>query len=184
MVFCGQIHLKTEGIIVTISKKLYTAFGVAFAFTLILGITAWISITSIGNQVKSSSTSTRRLEIAGEMGVLASNMLSDERGMIVRTLLKDEAKVEEYNSQFRDDAAKRQDLLKELKTLATSDKDKKLIEEMLGRYDQRVAGHEQLYQLVKAGDGAGAAALQGNILLPMSKASQATVDALRKSATE
>ena len=168
----------------TISKKLYASFGAALAFTLILGITSWFSLTRIGNQVKISSSSTHKLELAGEVETLTANMLSTERGMTVRTLLKDQDKVEEYNSQFRDYVAKRQDVLKEDKSLATSEKARQLIQEMLDSYEQRIQGHDSLYRLAKAGDGVEAAALQSGSLLTMAKASQARVESLKQIATE
>lgn len=173
-----------EGEVMTLSRKLYAAFGAALVFTLILGVTAWVSITRIGDQVKVSAASTRRLEIAGEMGTLSSEMLSSERGIIVRTLLKDAAKVDQYHADFLEDASHRQDLLKAEKELATSDKDRQIIDEMTAQYAQRIEAHDKLYALARSGDGAAAAALQGGTLLPMSKASQASVDALRKVATE
>jgi methyl-accepting chemotaxis protein/methyl-accepting chemotaxis protein-1 (serine sensor receptor) len=168
----------------TLSKKLYAAFGAALAFTLILGVTAWVSITRIGDQVKVSAASTRKLEIAGELGTLASEMLSSERGIIVRTLLKDAAKVDQYHADFLEEANRRQDLLKAEKDLATSDKERQTIEALIGRYEERVEAHNKLYALARSGDGAAAASLQGGTLLPMSKAAQASVDALRKVATE
>ena len=168
----------------TISKKLFASFGAALTFTLILGITAWISLNRIGTQVKASSSSTHKLELAGEVETLTSNMLSTERGMIVRTLLKDQQKVEEYNSQFQYYAAKRQEILKEDKTMATSEKARQLIQEMSDSYEQTVQAHEELHRLAKAGDGAGAAALQSGTLLAMAKASQGRVDSLKQIAIE
>jgi len=168
----------------TISKKLYASFGAALGFTLIMGATAWNSLTHIGSQVKVSSSSTHKLELAGEVETLTSNMLSTERGMIVRTLLRDQQRVEEYQSQFHDYAAKRQEILKEEKILATSEKARQLIQEMLDSDEQRVQAHEELYRLAKTGDGPGAAALQSGALLTMAKASQTNVDSLKQIATE
>ena len=86
--------MEPEGESVTISKKLYAAFGMTLVLTLSLGITAWLSLTHIGNEASVSSKSTRKLQLACEMTTLTSNMFSAERGMVVRTLLKDEAKLE------------------------------------------------------------------------------------------
>ncbi|MBB5060316.1 methyl-accepting chemotaxis protein/methyl-accepting chemotaxis protein-1 (serine sensor receptor) [Granulicella aggregans] len=168
----------------TISKKLYAAFGTALVFTLILGITAWTCLTHIGNEVTLSSKSTHKLQLAGKMTTLTSNMLSLERGMVIRTLLKDEAKVEEYNSQFRDDAAKRQDLLKEDKSLATDPRVIQIIDEMSDGYEKRLQAHDELYRLAKAGDGPGAAALQSGTLMTMAKTSEAKFQSLQQIATQ
>lgn len=168
----------------TISKKLYVSFGAAIGFTLALGITAWLSLTHIGAQVKISSSSTHKLELAGEMATLTGNMLSAERGMVVRALLKDQAKLEEYNSQFHDSAVKRQELLKEDQALVTNEKARQLIQEILDSYEKRMQTHDDFYQLAKAGDGAGATALQSSTLLAMAKTNQAKIDSLKQIATE
>ncbi|MBB5057251.1 hypothetical protein HDF16_001936 [Granulicella aggregans] len=131
----------------TISRKLYTSFCAALAFTLILGITAWSSLTHIGNEISISSKSTRKLELAGEMGNLTGNMLSLERGMVVRSFLKDALVIEEYNLQFHDDAAKRQELLKEDKALSTSPKALQVLQDMLDSNGKRVQTHDEFYQL-------------------------------------
>ncbi|MBB5061248.1 methyl-accepting chemotaxis protein/methyl-accepting chemotaxis protein-1 (serine sensor receptor) [Granulicella aggregans] len=162
----------------TISKKLYASFGTASAFALILGVTSWLSLTHIGDQIKISASHTHKLEMAGKVGALTSDMLSVERGMVVRAFLKDDELIEKYNVQFRDDAAERQELLKEYETLTTSDKARQFLREMLGSYEQRLQAHDELYRLAKAGDGVGAAALQKNSLMPMANASQASIKSL------
>jgi len=168
----------------TISKKLYSSFGAALTATLVLGITAWTSMTHIGDQIKVSSSSTHKLELAGEVETLTGNMLSSERGMIVRTLLRDQDAVEEYNAQFLDEAAKRQEILKEERTLATSDQARQLIDDLINSYEARLQAHDQLHRLTKAGDGVGAGALQKGTLLAMAKATQAKVDSLKQISLE
>jgi methyl-accepting chemotaxis protein/methyl-accepting chemotaxis protein-1 (serine sensor receptor) len=164
----------------TISRKLYTAFGAALAFTFILGIAAWTSLTHIGSEISISSASTRKMQLAGEMGILTSNMLSAERGMVVRSLLKDEGKVEEYNSQFHDEAEKRQSLLKEDRTLSTSPKAIELMGALIDGYGNMIQTHNELYRLAKSGDGVAAAALQAGTLLAMAKTSEANFQTLQQ----
>ena len=163
----------------TISKKLYTSFGVALAFTLILGITAWISLTHIQSQIKLSSASTRQLELAGDVETLTSNMLSGERAIVVRTVLKDQAKVEEYNSQFLETAAKRQEILKEETSLATTEKEKDLLRELTESYEPTLQAHQALYRLAKAGDGLGAGESQSSTLA-MAKATGLRAQTLKQ----
>jgi methyl-accepting chemotaxis protein/methyl-accepting chemotaxis protein-1 (serine sensor receptor) len=168
----------------TISRKLYTSFGAALAFTFILGITAWSSLTHIRNEISISSRSTRELQIAGEMETLTSDMLSLERGMVVRSFLKETQVIEGYNSQFHEDAARWQELLKEDKALATNPKVLQILQEMIDSYDKRVSLHDELYQIAKTGDGAASAALQKNTLSTITKESQAKMASLSKIASE
>ncbi|RXH53924.1 Methyl-accepting chemotaxis protein [Granulicella sibirica] len=103
--------------------------------------------------------------------------------MVSRTLLKDQDKVEEYNSQFHDDVAKRQEILKEYISVSTSEKAKGLLQELIDSYDARVQAHEALYRLAKAGDGVGAGALQASTLTEMAKATGIKVQELKQIAT-
>jgi methyl-accepting chemotaxis protein/methyl-accepting chemotaxis protein-1 (serine sensor receptor) len=167
----------------TISKKLYASFTTALTFTIVLGVTAWSSLTHIGTQITISSGSTHKLQLAGELATLSSEMLSAERGMIVRTLLKDQDMVEDYNTQFLDYAAKRQEVLKEDLSLATNPTARQLMQDMLDSYEPRLKAHGDLYRLARAGDGVGAGALQKTVLLVMEKASQAQIDSLQQIAT-
>jgi len=162
----------------TISRKLYTSFGAALAFTFILGIIAWTSLTHIGDQIKASSSSTRKLELAGKIGTLTVAMVSSERGMVIRAFLKDQETIEKYNSQFHDDAAKRQELLKEDRKLSTSQKAIALMNAMLASYEKRLNAHNELYRLTKAEDGVGATSYLVGTLFQMQKESLESVETM------
>jgi methyl-accepting chemotaxis protein/methyl-accepting chemotaxis protein-1 (serine sensor receptor) len=164
----------------TISRKLYASFGAAFAFTLILGMAACISLSRIGSQIKISASHTYKLELAGKIATLTSDMLSLDRGIVVRAFLKDMPMIEEYNSKFRDDVTERQSLLKEYGMLTTSEKNRQLIQEMMGSTEQTLQVQDQLYRLAKAGDGVGGAALQKETIAARAKVSQASVDAMKQ----
>jgi methyl-accepting chemotaxis protein len=163
-----------------ISVKLYSSIGAALAFTAILGITSWMSLTHIGSQTRVSAASTHKLEMAGNVGILTSDMLSVERGMVVRAFLREPDLVEKYNSQFHEDATKRQEILKEYELLTTSDKARQLIRQMLSSYEEMLGAHDQLYLLAKAGDGVAAAAQQKNALMPIAIASQASAESMQQ----
>ena len=167
----------------TISRKLYLSFGVALAFTLILGTTTWITLTRIKTQISLSSSSTRQLELAGDVETLTSNMLSQERAIVVRTVLKDQAKVEEYNSQFLETAAKRQEIIQEEASSATSEKAKLILRELTESYEPTLQAHQALYRLAKAGDGLGAGESQSSTL-PMAKATGLRAQTVKQIANE
>jgi len=163
----------------TISKKLYTSFGAAILFTLILGLTAWISLVHIGNQIKVSAASTHKLGMASQLESLTQDILSLERGMVIRTFTKNPEKVDEYNLQFHVDAEKRQEIIKEYLQVTTSDKARGMLHEMAESNEARLQAHEELYQLAKSGDGMAAAALQKGKLKVMAEALQAQEETLK-----
>lgn len=168
----------------TIGKKLYAAFGTALAFTLILGITSWTSLTHISSQIKVSASHSHKVELISKVGTLTTNMLSIQRGMIVRTFLKDQQMIDDYNSEFREDVAKRQDLLKEYETITTSQKNLQLIRDLLGSDEQTLKAQDELYRLAKAGDGVAAASLQKSTLSVMAKRSLASVEVIQQQASQ
>jgi methyl-accepting chemotaxis protein/methyl-accepting chemotaxis protein-1 (serine sensor receptor) len=157
----------------TIGRKLYASFGASFAFTIILGVTSWTSLTHIGNQTGLSTAATRKLQLANQMEALGSNMLSSERGMVIRTFLKNPEKIDEYHSQFRADVAKQQDILRQERGLESDPRVNQLIEATTDSYPNRLEANDALYRLAMQGDGLGAATLQGGALLTMAKASEA-----------
>jgi len=167
----------------TISKKLYASFGAALAFTLILGISAWMSLAHIRTQTRVSSTSTHKLALGGQMDALTENMLSLERGMVVRAFTKDVEIVDTYNAGFRDDLAKRQQLVKEYDSIVTSEKAKQILQSIAASYDARMEAHDELYRLCRAGDGVAAAALQRGKLKAMAEKTDAQILELQQIAT-
>jgi len=167
----------------TISRKLYASFGAAVAFTIVLGITSWISLNRIGNQIKISSGHSHKLEMAGKIATLTSDMLSVNRGMIVRTFLKDQPMIEEYNTLFHADLTEREGLLNQYEILTTSVANRQRIKQILDSDEPTLQTQDQLYRLAKAGDGIGAAALQKGTIAPRAKATQEIVEAIKQVAT-
>jgi methyl-accepting chemotaxis protein/methyl-accepting chemotaxis protein-1 (serine sensor receptor) len=167
----------------TISRKLYASFGAALAFTMILGVTSWISLTRISDQIKVSSGHSHKLELAGKVVALTSDMLSLDRGIAVSTFSKEPAVVEEYNEKFHDDATERQSILKEYEILTTSESNRQRIREILSSDAQTMEVQDQLYRLATAGDGVGAAALLKETIAPRANVTQASVETIKQVAS-
>jgi methyl-accepting chemotaxis protein/methyl-accepting chemotaxis protein-1 (serine sensor receptor) len=110
-------------------------------------------------------------------------MFSAERGMIIRAFMKDQPMIEEYSSQFRDDMAERESILKEYAILTTSETNRQRVKEILDSNEPTMHAHDQLYRLATAGDGVGATSLLVGTLMPRAKATQASVEAIKQVAT-
>jgi methyl-accepting chemotaxis protein len=168
----------------TISKKLYTAFGIAISFTFILGITAWTSLSHISTLTQASAISARKLALAGEMEVLTQEMLSLERAMITRSFVKDQAQIDIYNSQFQAADERRQEIVKEYLTIATDESALSILHGIAERHEARLQAHDSLYQSTRTGDGVAAMALQKSTVLPMATKSNADMKALEQIADQ
>jgi methyl-accepting chemotaxis protein len=167
----------------TISKKLYASFGAAIVFTLVLGLAAWVSLVRIGDQIKVSASSTHKLALAGQLETLDQDILSLERGMVIRTFTKNLDKVDKYNDQFHADAEKRRAIVEEYLRVTTSDRARQILREMVTSSETRAEVHEELYRLAKSGDAVGAAALQVGKLKFVAEAQEAQEEEMKGIAT-
>ena len=168
----------------TISRKLYAAFGALITFTIVLGAVAAISLSRITDQIRVSAASTHKLELAGNIASLTSEIFSVERAMVIRTLLKDHAAIEDYKKLSIDDAAKRQAVTREFLGITTSAQSRALLQEMYDSYPDFVNMQTELYQLAIKGDGAGAARLQVGPLLQIQKTAAAHAESLKEVARD
>ncbi len=85
----------------TIGKKLFLSFSAALALTLLVGIVSLLSIDSLGtatgNLIKVNS---RRLYLAGEVNTITSDIQAEERGILARYYMKDQATMDKYSQAF------------------------------------------------------------------------------------
>ncbi|MBB6142636.1 methyl-accepting chemotaxis protein/methyl-accepting chemotaxis protein-1 (serine sensor receptor) [Silvibacterium bohemicum] len=167
----------------TINKKLYASFGAALSFTLILGITAWLSLAHIQTQTRVSSASTHKLALSGQLEFHTANMLSLERGMVIRAFTKDADVVEKYDSAFRENLTKSQELIKEYQSITTSEQARQILQDLAASNDARLQAHDDLYRLSRTGDGVASAAFQKGKLSPMAEKSDAQIKALAQIST-
>src|SRR5271168_2520788 len=101
----------------SIGKKLFIGVGVLVAFTFTLGITAYWSLSSVGDRMHAIVDGTaQKQRMAGRVDTDASDLLAEDRGILVRGYMKDQATVEKYNQQF---AATVEDVQNNLSTIRT-----------------------------------------------------------------
>ena len=79
----------------TIGKKLLMSFGAALALTLVVGLVALESLGSLAASLnKVINVNDRKQFLAGDINVAASECRSLERGVLLRSYMKDKATVE------------------------------------------------------------------------------------------
>jgi methyl-accepting chemotaxis protein len=168
----------------TISKKLYASLGALIGLLLILGAAAWIEFNGISDQVTSSSVSTHKLALAGEIQILSGEMLSLERGMIARTYIKDTDGVDKYNATFQDDISRRQAIIKEFQGISTSSVSKEILQGFTDGYESRTQVHDQLYAACKSSDAAAAESLMKDKVMAIAATSEVNAQKLEEIATQ
>ena len=108
----------------TIGKKLFSSFGACVALTLAVGGTSLWLISSLGSSInKVAHVTARKQFLAAEIDGAESNMLAAERGILIRSMMKDAAlmpNVDNYLGAhgFMDSPAiNRQELLNDIRVL-------------------------------------------------------------------
>jgi methyl-accepting chemotaxis protein len=168
----------------TISKKLYTSLGAIVALVLILGTAAWTEFSAISTQVVATIASTHKLALAGEIHTLTADMLSQERGMLVRTYSKEPELVEKYSAGFSEDLDKRLDVVKEFQSIATAPAAKEALQSFEDHYASRKELHQQFVELCKAGDGTAAAAMMTGKMIALADENEARSQTLAQIANQ
>ncbi len=106
----------------TISKKLMLSFGAMLAMVLFLGYSAVSSVDTLGSQLKTATTTTaRKTEIAGQLAADAARMRVGQRGIIMFSMMKDQAGAKQSAGVFVDSAADIRKLLEELRPLIVTE---------------------------------------------------------------
>jgi methyl-accepting chemotaxis protein len=175
----------------TIGKKLLMSFGAMLALTVVVSVVSLLGSSSLGAQVGSiTKVEARKQFLAGEINTVTSDFIAEERGILVRGLLKEQAKMDEYNQDFRDSSALLKKRVDELALLAETADGRRLVAELQNNFDSISQIHEKVYRLASSGQMDGAVQMVKDTLMPlalqMSTAGERTVtlqqDMLEKAA--
>ena len=152
----------------TIEKKLLMSFGAMLALTLVVSGVALLGSRSLGTQVDNlTKVEARKLFLAGEVNTVTSDFIAEERGILVRGLQKDQAKMDEYNQQFRESADRLKKRLDELALMAETAEGRQMVAELQSSADRIAQVHEGMCRLVSSGQTEAAVPMFENTLLPV-----------------
>ena len=115
----------------TIGKKLFFGVGTLVVFTFALGLTAFFSMSSVGDRMHSVIARTvKKQSLAHEMDRDASDLLAETRGIEVRGFAKDAPAIEAYNQQFNTTADDLRGSIASILPLIAKPEDKQSISEI------------------------------------------------------
>ena len=166
---------------VSFAKKLGIAFAAMLIFTLAIGIASTTAISSLTEEFDNAAIrAAKRLELAGSIATNVSQMLSLERGSLVRLTMKDRAKAESYNNQFNETSTRLSQQIAEIRPLLITEADKRDIETIQNGLTAWSPDHADLWSAGAGKQIDGALAIHDKRTLPHAKQMQASADDLRQ----
>jgi len=163
----------------SIGKKLFSGVGLLVAFTFLLGTTAYWGLSSVGDRVHTIVDKTAQKEmLAGQVDTDASELLAEDRGILVRGYMKDPATVQKYNDQFAATAQELQTSLNTITPLLVDTQGKQSIQDLQDALEAMVAANRTIFNNTMAGDMTKASEVYAQNLLPAQKREQQVAAAL------
>jgi methyl-accepting chemotaxis protein len=122
----------------------------------------------------------KKLDLAGAMAINASDLLSLERGILVRLGMKDLPKAEGYHNSFNQRAQTITVQINEIRPLVMSEKGKAAIAGLAEDVASWTPRHQALWEKGRVGDLDGALGVYDQQTLPMAKKIQKNAEDLRQ----
>jgi len=157
----------------TIGKKLFLGVGASMALTLIVGGTAVWSIGSLGSSIdKIGNVNAKKRFLASEMNASVSAIIAAERGILVRSYMKDRAMVDQHNQDFRVGMASWKKNIDDFIPLLETGDNRRVLDEMQAGQDSINRAQEEFYRQAAAGQTDAAVVVEKDKILPELLASQ------------
>jgi methyl-accepting chemotaxis protein len=154
----------------TIGKKLMSSVGAMLLTLLVLAGASLYSISALDSELDNAANkSGKKLDLAGSLATNASEMLSFERGVLVRLSMKDLPKAEGYHNSFNDRAKLVADAITEFRPLINSERGKKDIDTLAADLASWSLAHQELWEKGRAGNLDGALTIYDKQTLPVAK---------------
>jgi methyl-accepting chemotaxis protein len=151
----------------TIGKKLFGSFGASLLLTLIVGGTSMWLISSLGASLnKTVNVSARKQLLAAQIDTNESDMLSAERGILIRAMLKDTALVTQYNQDFQNATSSMKTNLDALTALIETENGRRFVSAIETDREKAVQLHQEFLGLATAGKEAEATLVVKDKIIP------------------
>jgi methyl-accepting chemotaxis protein/methyl-accepting chemotaxis protein-1 (serine sensor receptor) len=137
----------------TIGKKLYLGVGSTVLLCLALGVCSLYYLTKIETIVRVNiAGSTQKVKLALIIRGAANDLISLDRGIVVRGFMKDLATMDEFQQEFASNTEKVKHTDEELNSLVVLAEAKQLIAEIDPLIDQAATANQAVYTAAKSGD--------------------------------
>ncbi|MGD0298771.1 MAG: methyl-accepting chemotaxis protein [Bryobacteraceae bacterium] len=165
----------------TVGKKLMFSIGAMLLILLVLAGSSLYSISTLGDELnKTANQTAKKLDTFGLMATNASEMLSFERGVLVRLTMKDVPKAEGYHNSFEEHARLLADEINEMRPLLQTEQGKRDIELVSTDLAGWSPAHRELWETGRAGNVEGALNIYDKQTLPLAKDMQKAIDDVKQ----
>ena len=167
----------------TLGTKLGISLG---GLTVMLALMAWSGIDSLGTAsdlfTNTSTSTARKLILAGEMDAAESDMVVAQRGVVLFTYSKNPEQVARAKRLFSESAARVKADLTEIRPLLVTDEAKRLTSSMEAGLSTWQAVYIDMERLVDSGNPEAATKILSDRIYPLAVALATDCDALTKTA--
>jgi len=151
----------------TIGKKLLGSFGASIALTLIVGGTSLWLISSLGASLQKTANATARKQLlAADIDMRESDMLSAERGILLRAMTKETALVAQYNQDYQNATTKMKADIDEMRPLIETASGHQVVNAIQADLEADIRLHQEFFTMVSAGRETEAASFMREKLIP------------------
>jgi methyl-accepting chemotaxis protein len=165
----------------TIGKKLMLSIGAMLLALLALAAASLYSISTLGDELnKTASQTSRKLDTFGAMATNASEMLSFERGVLVRLSMKDLPKAGGYHTSFGDRAKLILDEINEMRPMLVTEQGNKDMDVLSADLASWSPAHQELWETGRTGNLDRALSIYDKQTLPLAKEMQKATDDLKQ----
>src|SRR5277367_4053568 len=131
----------------TIGKKMMLSEGAMLLTLAVLAGSSLYSINGLDNQLDDMGNKTaKKSDLIGAISMHASEMLSFERGVLVRVSMKDMPKAEGYHNSFSEQTRLLQEQMNVLRPLIVSEQGRKAVDVLSAGIATWLPGHQELWE--------------------------------------
>lgn len=136
----------------TIGRKLLIGFGATLGLTLMASFVFLSNVGRLDSIVdKIVKLNSRKQILAGEMDALSSDLVALERGIVVRSFMKDDATMATYGRQFQETLSKIRRDLDEFEPLVETAEGKSTVQDVRNLLPRVSQVHDEFYRLAISG---------------------------------
>jgi methyl-accepting chemotaxis protein len=169
----------------TIGKKLILGVGAMLALTFALGLTAFLSMSSVGNRMRDILDKTvKKQTLAHRMDLDSSDLLAEDRGILVHGYMRDAATMEKHNQSFAATANDMEAAIKEIQPLLIRVQQKQEVQEMEDALGPVRQTNQSVFQDAIAGNMESAVSTYNDQFLPAEKRQKEAVAGVLKAQEE
>ncbi len=152
----------------TIGQKLFVSFAVMVLITLLISLVALVNISTLSATLEKVIYSTAvKQNLAGNMDTAVTELISIERGMGLKAVLRDRAAVDEYNRNYLASTDEFVQITQRIAPLLVSVEDKQLCAQISALIPQLKRVHDQSYLEITRDSTGAANALYADRFLPL-----------------